>query len=638
MEILEHAPQGGEAWHAARKAHFCASEAAAAMGASKYTTRDALLHQKATGISEEVSPAKQRLFDAGHAAEYAARSIAEGIAGTEFYPVVATHEVEGLPLLASFDGIDILEEVLWETKMLNQSLVAQVQAAELEPHYWAQLEHQMLVSNAHRVLFTTSDGTPDGTHHLWYESKPERRAQVLAAWHQFAKDVAAYVPPEAKAAPVVAAPMETLPAVSVRVDGQLAIISNLPAFGEALRAFIARIPDSPKTDQEFADTEAACKSLKQAEDALAASESNALAQLEDVDTMRRLVADCRNLARTTRLQKEKLVTAQKELLRGEAVAGGVTALRQHIAELHASVGKPWVQVPAANFGAVIKGMRSLESIRGAINDELARCKIEADAQARRIVANIRVLDQVGHGFLFPDAQQLATAHDADTFAGLVQGRIAQHQAAEQKRMDAERERIRAEEVARLERAAEAHAKTIAAEAAMRERKERQARNEAEMQRRAQEEAQAAERAADVIAQAAAPAPALLAISMNRCCEKAVAEGVEICQECKQSLEDWRKVRAQEHVDRSGTELMSADEYARMLFPPLPAAHDTGERINLSAINEYLAPIKMDAAGLAALGFEPVAVVKASKLYRASDLEHIRAALVRHLQSLALQAA
>ena len=601
MQVLSNAPQGSAAWHAARAGRFCASEAAAAMGVSKYTTRDALLHQKATGITEDVGPAKQRIFDAGHAAEAAARPIAEALADVEFFPAVGIAEIEGLPLLASFDGIDVLDETLWETKMLNQSLAEQVQACSLEPHYWSQLEHQLLVSGAECVLFTTSDGTQEGTYHMWYESKTERRQQVLAAWHQFAKDLVAYVPPEAKAAPVVAAPMETLPAVSVRVDGQLAIISNLPAFGEALRAFIARIPDSPKTDQEFADTEAACKSLKQAEDALAASESNALAQLEDVDTMRRLVADCRNLARTTRLQKEKLVAAQKELLRGEAVAGGVTALRQHIAELHASVGKPWVQVPQANFGAVIKGMRSLDSIRGAINDELARCKIEADAQARRIVANIRVLDQAGHGFLFPDAQQLATAHDADTFAGLVQGRIAQHQAAEQARQDAERKRIRAEEVARLEREQEARARAIAAEAAEQQFKERQA------AKQAAEQAQATERAAAVIAQAECPT--------NDALEHAHHDAL---------------------TTGCGLVRMHSTGEAERIAPE--QFRDTGERINLSAINEYLAPIKMDAAGLAALGFEPVAVVKASKLYCASDLAHIRAALVRHLQSLALQTA
>ena len=65
-----------------------------------------------------------------------------------------------------------------------------------------------------------------------------------------------------------------------------------------------------------------------------------------------------------------------------------------------------------------------------------------------------------------------------------------------------------------------------------------------------------------------------------------------------------------------------------------APPDDGARINLGAINEHLQKLKLDAAQLAALGFEPVATVKASKLYRASDLPAIRAALIAHLTSLA----
>ena len=70
-----------------------------------------------------------------------------------------------------------------------------------------------------------------------------------------------------------------------------------------------------------------------------------------------------------------------------------------------------------------------------------------------------------------------------------------------------------------------------------------------------------------------------------------------------------------------------------------APSDDGARINLSAINERLQKLKVDAAQLASLGFEPVATVKASKLYRTSDLQAIRAALIAHLESLQeLQAA
>ena len=53
-------------------------------------------------------------------------------------------------------------------------------------------------------------------------------------------------------------------------------------------------------------------------------------------------------------------------------------------------------------------------------------------------------------------------------------------------------------------------------------------------------------------------------------------------------------------------------------------------INLSGINAYLAPIKLDAAGLSALGFEPVEASKGAKLYRVSSLTAIRAALIEHL--------
>ena len=64
-----------------------------------------------------------------------------------------------------------------------------------------------------------------------------------------------------------------------------------------------------------------------------------------------------------------------------------------------------------------------------------------------------------------------------------------------------------------------------------------------------------------------------------------------------------------------------------------APSDDGARINLSAINERLQKLKVDAAQLASLGFEPVATVKGAKMYRASDMMAIRAALIEHLVNL-----
>jgi predicted phage-related endonuclease len=77
--ITHDCAQGSDAWHALRAKHYTASEASAMLGASKYQTRADLMKRKATGLAEEIDAATQRRFDAGHAAEAAARPIVESI-------------------------------------------------------------------------------------------------------------------------------------------------------------------------------------------------------------------------------------------------------------------------------------------------------------------------------------------------------------------------------------------------------------------------------------------------------------------------------------------------------------------------------------------------------------------------------
>ena len=419
------------------------------MGVSKYQTRDELLHQKHTGLAPEVDAAKQRLFDAGHAAEAGARAIAEQIADTEFAPMVGVEVIDGMPMLASFDGIEMMGEDLWENKLWSRSLVAQVEAGELEPHYWAQLEHQLLVSSGQRVLFTTSDGTAENTRHMWYVSIPERRAQVLAAWQQFAADLAAYVPTEA-AAPVVPAPMESLPAVVVQVQGALTVAGNLPAFGQALRSFIERIPLKPATDQQFADAEAACKALKKAEDALTQAEDGALAQISDVEQMRRAVADLKELARSTRLATEKLVKAEKDARRTEKVMAARAEFDKHVARLQLDIKGVRLMVPAPDFGGAIKGLSSIASMDDKLTAALIEGQANANTVAGRVMNNLQSLDSVPQfAHLFADRQELAYK-DAETLELLMQKRVD----AEAARLEAERQRIQAEAERKAKEAAE----------------------------------------------------------------------------------------------------------------------------------------------------------------------------------------
>lgn len=595
---LENAPQGSAAWLAARSKHFCASEAAAALGLSKYSTRDELLRQKATGLTEEVSPAKQRIFDAGHQAEALARPIAEGIAGTEFFPVVATREVDGMPLLASFDGIDLMDELIWENKLLNQSLVQQVQAGDLEPHYWLQLEHQLLVSGASRALFTTSDGTPEGTHPLWYESKPERRAQLIAGWKQFAADLAAWVPPEAAPAPVVGKTPDNLPALLIQVTGAVTA-SNLPEFkAHALEVFKG-INRTLTTDQDFATAESTVKWCADVESRLAAAKEHALSQTATIDALFKTIDDISAEARRTRLELDKLVKARKEEIRGEIVAGGIAALRKHIDELNAAMPADYMPQVPADFAGAIKGKRTVESLRSAVNDELARAKIEASNIATRIHANVKTLE--ASGLVVPDTAALVLKAPDDLAAI-----IATRKAAEQQRQEAERERIRQEEAEKLQR------EQLAKQAEQ---------SQKEMIQVAQAGMQAAAKIANV---AQLPIGRRAAAAASYCCEKGEQQGLvdRGCDDCAE---------------------VSAGYQAAMFAPKVRTGAPT---LRIGTIKERLQHMSVTAEDLRALGFEPAGRERAAPLYHDDDFPAIceaiaakaLAAKAKFLRDLAIVAA
>lgn len=461
--------QGSPEWHAHRAQHFNASDAPAMMGASSYRTRSELIKELATGITPEVDAVTQRRFDDGHQFEALARPLAEEIIGEELSPCVGTRGKYS----ASFDGLTFMNDVAFEHKTLSKRLAEAMHdgctGADLPLEYQIQMEQQAMVSGCERILFMASrwsiDGysggeyVPDDYRHCWYTPNPELRAQILAGWEQLEKEVAAYDGGAAPAPPVVATPMESLPAVAVQIQGALAVVSNLPAFGDALRAFIERIPSKPATDQEFADTEQACKALKKAEEALESAEEGALAQISDVELMRRTVADLRNLARTTRLAKEKLVTAEKEARRAAIVTDAQADLDQHVAALNQRLGANWLPRVAGGFGEVIKGKKSLSNMQDAVAVALTNAKHGSNLLASRLETNRQHLVQDGTDWiaLFADFATVGAKAPED-FQALAALRIGQHKQAEAQRLEAELARIRAEEEAKAKREAEAKVK------------------------------------------------------------------------------------------------------------------------------------------------------------------------------------
>lgn len=598
MQIISH-PQGSPEWAQHRAAHFNASDAPAMLGISPHKTRAELVHEYATGIRPEPTPEQQRVFDRGHRIEALARPVAEEIIGEELAPLVLADGKYS----ASFDGLSFEGDVAWECKSDNASLRDAIPyaisddsyGALLPEHYRAQLEHQAMVSGCERILFTAASLSAEGealgeVRSCWYTPDPELRARIVAGWAQFEKDVAAYVPTE-PAAPVTAVPIESLPAVVVQVQGALTVAGNLPAFGQALRDFIARIPAKPATDQEFADAEAACKALRKAEDALAQAEDGALAQISDVEVMRRTVADLKELARSTRLATEKLVKAEKDARRAEKVMAARAEFDKHVARLQVDIKGVRLIVPVPDFGGAIKGLSSLASIDDKLTAALIAGKAEANTIAGRIINNLQTLDSVPqYAHLFADRQELAYK-DGETLELLMQKRVD----AEAARIEAERERIRQEEERKAHEAAERQAEAERA----RIRAEEQHKAQMEAAERLKEE-QEAER------QRAQPTP----------------------------LHGPHGTIAYQADGTPGKPLAPAPTAAAPVaagIAPIAAvgsAADDAPTLTLGVINERLHPISISAAGLAEFGIEPLATKKAAKLYSQSQFEQLCQAIVR----------
>jgi putative phage-type endonuclease len=420
--------QGSPEWHALRANYFTASEAPAMMGESKYQTRTDLLTVKKTGIIDEVGPAQQAIFDRGHATEEQARPIVEELIGEELYPIVGTSG----NLLASMDGATMLGDILFEHKLWNQALVAQIRANALDPHYYWQLEQQLLVSGAEKVFFVCSDGTKQNFVHLEYRPVPGRAELLIEGWKQFEEELGSFVPQEKMVEAIGAAP-DQLPALRIDVTGMVTA-SNLDAFKAHALTVIGNINTDLKDDKDFADADATVKWCGEVEDKLKAAKEHALSQTESIDILFKAIDDIAAETRRKRLELEKLVKARKENIRTEIVMDAAKALQTHIDQIDATLGGR-IRMPKvpANFAEAIKGKKSVSSLKEAADAELARAKIEASRIADGIRINQASMNElaVDHKFLFHDFQELALKANDDLVA-LIKVRINEHEVEQAK--------------------------------------------------------------------------------------------------------------------------------------------------------------------------------------------------------------
>ena len=458
MHFLTDLVQGSKEWKEVRKQHFTASEASAMLGLSKYTKRSELLEQKATGVTPEVTEQQQRLFDKGHEVEELARPVAEAYIGEELYPATITNEIEGLKLLASMDGLTMMGDRGWECKMWNAEFAEMVKNGIVPDTHWPQLEQQMLVSGAEKILFTVTDGTEEKREQVWYESQPERRAQVINGWKQFKADLKAYVPTE-KVEKVEAEPVRELPAINYKMNG-LALESNLEAYKQAATDLVALSEKPLETDQDFADAEARQKVFTKAEKDIKDACDRVMGEIDSIDTF---VKDMRFISeqiRQARLAEGKQIKARKEELREEILN---KANQEASKSLNEAMAKVNAKLPNIDFNpaGAMKGKRTIESLQDAADTEVAKAKIQIAEFVEVAQANMLVIaDNREFDFLFNDWAQIAFKATED-FKTLVTARIATYQAEQKAKEEAQRERIRQEEQAKLQREAEAKAQAEA---------------------------------------------------------------------------------------------------------------------------------------------------------------------------------
>ena len=449
--------QGSMEWHEVRAGSDCASEAASALGLSDKCSRSELMRIKHTGLTPDVSEWVQKfLFDKGHEIEALARPIVEKRLGKSLFPITALSDDKRF--LASLDGIVIEDDMvtvgdlLWENKSMNQKLLDFIASNnDLPDTHWPQCEQQLLVTGARKVYFTVSDGTEEGTVGIFYESRPERRKQLVAGWTQFNEDLANYQHVEVIPA-AVAAPTEGFGALVLQVEGRV-VACNIDAFRAGASDFLSRLPkpEELNSDQDFANAESAVKACTEAESKIKAAKDAGLAQMSEVDTVFRVADQIVAEIKAARLSLEKSVGIRKTSIRGEIVQSGKDRFADHIYALNKRLGRVVMPLVPADFVGAIKGKRTVVSLQNAVDTVLANSKIAANEIADKIQANLATLDEhKEHAFLFNDVASLVMKAP-DDLQNVIKLRIAEHQAEQQRKLEAEREKIRREEQAKAER-------------------------------------------------------------------------------------------------------------------------------------------------------------------------------------------
>ncbi len=427
MEILKLVP-GSKEWLKRRRKHYSASNAPVMMGEEKYISRLQLKNHYKGWISE-VDEFTQKIFDKGHAAEDSARPI---VGLNEFLTlevVVAIETVEGLDLLASYDGAELdgcLIEISWEHKLYNQDLYENVRNSVLEAFYYWQLEHQMLVASINKCLFTCSNGTGELMATMTYESVPERREALIKGWVQFDKEMQTHEK-TAKTLKVESVKVKSLPELKINVLSEIQS-NNLFNYTSAARSYIAKINETLESDQDFEDAKANIKHLKKSEDKISEVSQSILDGNIDVKSILDQLSELKKYSATKRLNLGKLVKEQSELKKENLKLTGKALHQENIDLLMVDTGGLNVGFATPDLDIAIKGLSNFDSMKSKIESAVANVNISnvdlvEEYLSKKALASEMLL---GVQFLFSDFDSLISLNNKENLVITIENAILKY--------------------------------------------------------------------------------------------------------------------------------------------------------------------------------------------------------------------
>jgi len=177
--------QGSQEWFALRRQKRTASETPIVMGLSPWQSAEKLAQCKFADHTPE--SATNKFTKHGHDFESAARAFYEAITDAKFSPctVMRGH------YLASLDGWSEDRRVILEIKCpftrKNGDTWQSCLRWKIPDHYYAQVQHQLMVTGADCCHFVAFD--PDDAQMLRVKAYPDRDfyKKIMAAWHDFEK-------------------------------------------------------------------------------------------------------------------------------------------------------------------------------------------------------------------------------------------------------------------------------------------------------------------------------------------------------------------------------------------------------------------------------------------------------------------